>query len=189
MRQKSALSMDPAALKIFGKSIDDIMNVQQHVPCLAHLLVPVLVHDTVAILLKHGLSVEGIFRVSGSLKMMEGIVARLNSGELPDMESVMGLESGINVVSGLLKKFLRELPEPLMTFALFHDFVDVFEESKYSFFPFLPFSSPFLVSFSHLLIFFFLENHQRRTRCKFLTRKRLKESNAFWRSCLPPTTM
>ena len=134
MRQaKSALSMDPAALKVFGRPINDIMTIQQHVPCLSHLLVPVLVHDTVAILLKHGLSVEGIFRVSGSLQMMEGVVAKLNSGELPDMESVLGLESGINVVSGLLKKFLRELPEPLMTFALFHDFVNMFEESKWIF--------------------------------------------------------
>jgi hypothetical protein len=123
MRQKSALTMDPEALKMFGKPIEDLMIIQHHIPCLSNLLIPVLIHDTVAILLKHGLTVEGIFRISGSLKMMEGVVTKLNAGELPDMHSVVQMEAGVNVVSGVLKKFLRELPEPVLTFKLFHDFV------------------------------------------------------------------
>lgn len=37
--------------------------------------------------------------------------------------------SDINVVSGALKLWLRELPEPLLTYGLYNDFIEAARES------------------------------------------------------------
>jgi hypothetical protein len=63
---------------------------------------------------------EGIFRVSGSLAELEALKAAFNSGKSPDLETST---RDPNVVAQLLKSFFSELPEPIMTFALFEKFL------------------------------------------------------------------
>jgi hypothetical protein len=44
------------------------------------------------------------------------------AGEPPKLSDLMGFEEGSSIVSGLLKRYLRELPEPLLTWQMFHEF-------------------------------------------------------------------
>jgi len=70
--------------------------------------------------LQNYLHLEGVFRISGSSKEIHTFKDTLDKGDDIDL-------TGINPhsVSGLLKLFLRELPDPLLTFALYQDWIDV----------------------------------------------------------------
>lgn len=96
---------------------------------LAHLMfvgydefvIPPILRKTVAFLMQH-LSVEGLFRISGSQDEIAEWKQRFNKSE--PVEFVFGKTSPHDV-AGLLKAWLRELPEPLLTFALFDDWMGV----------------------------------------------------------------
>ncbi len=62
------------------------------------------------------LETEGVFRRSASPSLMKEIQEKLNRGE--DFEF-----TDVHVAAVTLKKFLRELKEPIMTFELFPDIV------------------------------------------------------------------
>ncbi|XP_067832944.1 LOW QUALITY PROTEIN: unconventional myosin-IXb-like [Heptranchias perlo] len=71
----------------------------------------------------HGLYTEGIYRKSGAANKMKELRQRLEA----DPVSV-GLETyHIHAITGVLKQWLRELPIPLMTFALYSDFLRAIE--------------------------------------------------------------
>lgn len=69
-----------------------------------------------------GLEEVGLYRTSGSLSSINSLKASFNAGErtLPEDDPRW---CDINAVAGVLKAFLRELPEPLLTNKLFHRFV------------------------------------------------------------------
>lgn len=74
---------------------------------------------------------EGIFRLNGSTTEMKILKKDIDSGKPIDFTKVQDP----NVVSGLLKLYLRELPEPLCTFALFDEFIQA-AGFTFNFFPF-----------------------------------------------------
>ncbi|XP_050741826.1 rho GTPase-activating protein 68F isoform X2 [Drosophila biarmipes] len=59
---------------------------------------------------------EGIFRRSGNHSEIMALKERVNRGEDVDLKSV-----NVHVIAGLLKSFLRDLAEPLLTFELYED--------------------------------------------------------------------
>uniref|UniRef100_A0AAY4DFU0 Myosin IXB n=1 Tax=Denticeps clupeoides TaxID=299321 RepID=A0AAY4DFU0_9TELE len=76
-----------------------------------------------AIMLEHiemnGLYSEGIYRKSGSANRMKELYQRLQA----DPNSVCLEDYPIHTVTGLVKQWLRELPDPLMTFTHYSDFL------------------------------------------------------------------
>lgn len=78
------------------------------------LRIPAIVDDVVATMRKMDLSVEGVFRKNGNIKKLTELCAEI------DREGVVDL-SGNNVVqvAALLKRYLRDLPDPLMTHKLY----------------------------------------------------------------------
>lgn len=62
---------------------------------------------------------EGLFRRSANMKTVKDVQELLNSGEEVSFDEYG--EQSVHVASVILKTFLRELEEPLLTFALFHD--------------------------------------------------------------------
>ena len=60
---------------------------------------------------------EGIFRLSGTFARIQSLQDRLNSGERLKAMSLSSSEC--HNVASLLKQFLRNLPEPLLTFELY----------------------------------------------------------------------
>ncbi|KAL3286348.1 hypothetical protein HHI36_000856 [Cryptolaemus montrouzieri] len=78
------------------------------------LVVPIVIHDLCSFILKR-IDTEGLFRKEGSKSRQNEIKLSLNAG--------CKIEEDYNVidVAGILKMFLRELPEPLIP-TVFHDY-------------------------------------------------------------------
>jgi len=86
--------------------------------------IPPIITDTIAEINKKGLKEEGIFRIGGSHATMQQYKARYDAGESVDLTK----EMDINNVSGLLKMYLRELPEHLFTDHLLPVFLNALED-------------------------------------------------------------
>mmetsp|Transcript_28242 Transcript_28242/g.31370 ORF Transcript_28242/g.31370 Transcript_28242/m.31370 type:complete len:789 (+) Transcript_28242:23-2389(+) len=65
-------------------------------------------------ILSEKLDTEGLFRVPGAASTIRQLKESFNSGENPEMS-----RSDAHGVGGILKLWLRELPEPLMTYDLY----------------------------------------------------------------------
>lgn len=82
----------------------------------AQLRIPIVVDDVVNSLRKKDMSVEGIFRLNGNIKNLRELTEQINKNPLksPDFHNYSAVQ-----LAALLKKWLRELPNPLLTFNLF----------------------------------------------------------------------
>nr|XP_040132656.1 rho GTPase-activating protein 12 isoform X8 [Ictidomys tridecemlineatus] len=75
---------------------------------------------------EHGLDVDGIYRVSGNLAVVQKLRFAVNHDEKLDLNDSKWED--IHVITGALKMFFRELPEPLFTFNHFNDFVNAIKQ-------------------------------------------------------------
>lgn len=64
---------------------------------------------------------EGIFRKNGNIRELREMSQSLDRGE-PYFEQLMQISSSIQVAA-LLKRFIRDMPEPLLTFRLYNLFL------------------------------------------------------------------
>ncbi|XP_030229290.1 unconventional myosin-IXb isoform X8 [Gadus morhua] len=71
----------------------------------------------------HGLYTEGIYRKSGSANRIKELHQRLDT----DPHLVCLEDYPIHTVTGLVKQWLRELPDPLLTFIHYNDFLRAIE--------------------------------------------------------------
>uniref|UniRef100_A0A8B9KEC1 Myosin IXB n=1 Tax=Astyanax mexicanus TaxID=7994 RepID=A0A8B9KEC1_ASTMX len=85
--------------------------------------VPVVLEMMLEHVEMNGLYTEGIYRKSGSANRMKELRQLLEA----DPHSVCLEDYPIHTVTGLVKQWLRELPEPLMTFAHYNDFIRAVE--------------------------------------------------------------
>ena len=83
------------------------------------LRVPGLIDDAISAMRGMDMSVEGVFRKNGNIKGLRDLSERLDSKE---GEVDLSKENPVQVAA-LLKKFLRELPDPLMTHKLYRLFI------------------------------------------------------------------
>ena len=74
--------------------------------------------------------IQGIYRVSGVKSTVENLCQRFEM----DPESVDLEAENPNVISNVLKLYLRQLPEPLLTFKLYPNFINVAKVSSFFFF-------------------------------------------------------
>uniref|UniRef100_A0AAV2M623 Rho GTPase activating protein 9 n=1 Tax=Knipowitschia caucasica TaxID=637954 RepID=A0AAV2M623_KNICA len=78
---------------------------------------------------RRGLDADGIYRVSGNLAVIQKLRFRVNHEEKLDLD---GSEwEDIHVITGSLKLFFRELPEPLVPFGFFTDIVETVKMTDY----------------------------------------------------------
>lgn len=78
---------------------------------------------------KNGLDLDGLYRVSGNLAVIQKLRFAVNHDEKINLED--NKWEDIHVTTGALKMFFRELPEPLFTYALFNDFVSAIKNPDY----------------------------------------------------------
>ena len=77
---------------------------------------------------------EGIFRRSGKYSVIAGLKQKVNNGEEVEFKDI-----DTHVVAGLLKSFLRDLEEPLLTYELYDEIINflgiyaifIFNETKF----------------------------------------------------------
>lgn len=73
------------------------------------------------------MSVEGVFRKNGNIRRLKDLAEAIDRGEA---QVEMSGEGPVQIAA-LLKKFLRDLPDPLLTFKLHRLFVT--SQSKHHF--------------------------------------------------------
>ncbi|XP_022609834.1 rho GTPase-activating protein 12 isoform X4 [Seriola dumerili] len=76
-----------------------------------------------------GLSIDGLYRVSGNLAVIQKLRFAVNHDEKVELNDSKWED--IHVTTGALKMFFRELPEPLFTYGSFNDFVNAIKCSDY----------------------------------------------------------
>ena len=77
---------------------------------------------------KHAASEEGIFRMSGSNVVIKGLKSRFNAEGDVDLLSADEQLFDVHAVASLLKLYLRELPQPVLTRELHLQFISVLGE-------------------------------------------------------------
>ncbi|XP_069573317.1 rho GTPase-activating protein 1 [Brachyistius frenatus] len=82
--------------------------------------VPVVMRDTISFLSEQGLEIEGIFRRSANVTLVKEVQLRYNSGASVNFREI----EDVHLAAVILKTFLRELPEPLLTYQLYNDIVN-----------------------------------------------------------------
>jgi hypothetical protein len=78
------------------------------------LRIPAIVDDIVSTMKQMDLSVEGVFRKNGNIKKLGELVEKIDKEEPVDLGS-----NTVVQIAALLKRYLRELPDPLMTHKLY----------------------------------------------------------------------
>ncbi|XDV22842.1 hypothetical protein PO909_027642 [Leuciscus waleckii] len=111
-----------------SKKCDDEPGSQHFGVRVCHLVnnktpVPVVLEIMMEHVEMNGLYTEGIYRKSGSANRMKELHQLLEAGP----ENVCLEDYPIHAVTGLVKQWLRELPEPLMTFTHYNDFLRAIE--------------------------------------------------------------
>ncbi|KAG8008755.1 Rho GTPase-activating protein 27 [Nibea albiflora] len=82
--------------------------------------VPSFVEKCIKAVEKRGLDIDGLYRVSGNLAVIQKLRFKADHEEL-DLED--GQWEDVHVITGALKLFFRELPEPLFPFSHFNKFI------------------------------------------------------------------
>ncbi|NXA51854.1 RHG40 protein, partial [Nothocercus julius] len=111
LKRNKAVKLKTAEKRLFGVPLNTLLENDQKL--LPNTKVPLLLQALLSCLEKRGLETEGILRVSGSQTRIKSLEQKLES------DFYTGLfrwdEVHQNDVSGLLKRFIRELPAPLLT--------------------------------------------------------------------------
>lgn len=86
--------------------------------------IPVIVEKCCTIIEAQGLDSQGIYRLSGTTSKVQSLKGKIDQ----DVEGIDLFEEeeamDINVVASVVKQWFRELPEPLLTYPLYAQFVE-----------------------------------------------------------------
>ncbi|KTG40962.1 hypothetical protein cypCar_00030410, partial [Cyprinus carpio] len=114
MTTKCSKKYDPElSSRQFGVELSRLTNDER--------AVPLVVEKLINYIEMHGLYTEGIYRKSGSTNKIK----ELKQGLDTDVNSVNLDDYNINVIASVFKQWLRDLPNPLMTFELYEEFLRV----------------------------------------------------------------
>ncbi|KAH7326565.1 RhoGAP domain-containing protein [Stachybotrys elegans] len=80
------------------------------------LRIPAIVDDIISSMRQMDLSVEGVFRKNGNIKKQQETVDKVNA---EGCDTINFMEQPVIQLAALLKRYLRDLPDPLMTHKLY----------------------------------------------------------------------
>ncbi|XP_078314826.1 unconventional myosin-IXb-like isoform X4 [Crassostrea virginica] len=84
--------------------------------------IPVIVERLIVAIETHGMYTVGIYRKAGAIAKVKQLKQNIDSGK-EDLTAIDIDEYPIHTITTVLKYFFRELPEPLLTFELYDDFL------------------------------------------------------------------
>uniref|UniRef100_A0A9L0RZY4 Rho GTPase-activating protein 15 n=1 Tax=Equus caballus TaxID=9796 RepID=A0A9L0RZY4_HORSE len=114
-----------------GRERDQIFGSHLHTVCeRENSTVPRFVKQCIEAVEKRGLDVDGIYRVSGNLATIQKLRFIVNQEEKLNLDDSQWED--IHVVTGALKMFFRELPEPLFPYSFFERFVEAIKKQDYN---------------------------------------------------------
>ncbi|XP_058715178.1 rho GTPase-activating protein 25 isoform X2 [Poecile atricapillus] len=109
-------ALGSASGAVFGQSLADTMAYEQR---FGQLLVPILVQKSAEFILEHGVAEEGIFRLPGQDSLVRRLRDAFDAGERPSFPR----DTDVHTVASLFKLYLRELPEPVVPWLQYEDFL------------------------------------------------------------------
>ncbi|NXU44748.1 RHG25 protein, partial [Drymodes brunneopygia] len=110
-------SLSPApSPAVFGQRLADTMAYEQK---FGQLQVPILVQKSAEFIREHGVAEEGIFRLPGQDNLVRQLRDAFDAGERPSFDR----DTDVHTVASLFKLYLRELPEPVVPWPQYEDFL------------------------------------------------------------------
>ncbi|XP_061765003.1 rho GTPase-activating protein 22 [Nerophis ophidion] len=101
---------------IFGQRLEDTVLYEKK---LGPRLAPLLVEQCVDFIRERGLDEEGLFRMPGQANLVKELQEAFDCGDKPLFDS----NTDVHTVASLMKLYLRELPEPVIPFCKYEDFL------------------------------------------------------------------
>ncbi|MFT7807363.1 rho GTPase-activating protein 22-like isoform X2 [Arapaima gigas] len=101
---------------IFGQRLEDTVQYEKK---FGPRLAPLLVEQCVDFIRERGLHEEGLFRMPGQANLVKELQEAFDCGDKPLFDS----NTDVHTVASLLKLYLRELPEPVVPFSKYEDFL------------------------------------------------------------------
>jgi hypothetical protein len=90
--------------------------------------IPLCIKLCVDFIAQHGLESEGIFRLAGNVTKVEELSRLFLASDLATVGGITPT-TDINVVAELLKKILRDLPEPIFTYKFHDEFIKLTDDA------------------------------------------------------------
>ncbi|XP_069834408.1 protein FAM13A isoform X2 [Dendropsophus ebraccatus] len=107
--------------KVFGVPLKDL-----HKEGLVMNGVPAVVWSVVEYLRSEGITQEGLFRINGNVKVVEQLRVKYENGE----QVTLPEDGDVHSAASLLKLFLREMPDGVISSAMLPRFIQVYQESE-----------------------------------------------------------
>uniref|UniRef100_A0A670Z935 Rho GTPase-activating protein 24 n=1 Tax=Pseudonaja textilis TaxID=8673 RepID=A0A670Z935_PSETE len=101
---------------VFGQQLGDTMMYEQR---FGQHLVPILVEKCADFIRMKGLDEEGVFRLPGQDNLVKKLRDAFDAGERPSFDP----DTDVHTVASLFKLYLRELPEPVIPWSQYEDFL------------------------------------------------------------------
>nr|XP_055032668.1 rho GTPase-activating protein 22 [Misgurnus anguillicaudatus] len=101
---------------IFGQRLEDTVQYERK---FGPRLAPLIVEQCVDFIREQGLDEEGLFRMPGQANLVKDLQEAFDCGDKPQFDS----NTDVHTVASLLKLYLRELPEPVIPFSKYEDFL------------------------------------------------------------------
>lgn len=102
---------------IFGQRLEDTVQYERK---FGPRLAPLIVEQCVDFIKELGLDEEGLFRMPGQANLVKDLQEAFDCGDKPQFDS----NTDVHTVASLLKLYLRELPEPVIPFSKYEDFLN-----------------------------------------------------------------
>ncbi|MEQ2282377.1 hypothetical protein AMECASPLE_000044 [Ameca splendens] len=102
---------------VFGQHLHATMSYESQ--CGPQRVVPVLVELCASFIRENGLKEEGLFRAPGQTNHVRELQDAFDRGEKPVFDS----STDVHTVASLLKLYIRELPEPIIPFSKYTQFL------------------------------------------------------------------
>ncbi|XP_048850839.1 rho GTPase-activating protein 24 isoform X2 [Brienomyrus brachyistius] len=102
--------------RVFGQRLEETVVYERRY---GERVVPLVVEQCVAFIRQQGLQEVGLFRQPGQATLVKELQEAFDSGEKPSFDS----STDVHTVASLLKLYLRELPEPVVPFSQYQDFL------------------------------------------------------------------
>ncbi|KAM4635091.1 rho GTPase-activating protein 24 [Polymixia lowei] len=101
---------------IFGQKLEETVRYERR---FGNKLAPMLVEQCVDFIRQWGLREEGLFRLPGQANLVKELQDAFDCGEKPSFDC----NTDVHTVASLLKLYLRELPEPVIPFSKYEEFL------------------------------------------------------------------
>ncbi|XP_001339010.2 rho GTPase-activating protein 24 isoform X1 [Danio rerio] len=101
---------------IFGQKLEETVRYERRY---GNKMAPMLVEQCVDFIRNWGLREEGLFRLPGQANLVKELQDAFDCGEKPSFDC----NTDVHTVASLLKLYLRELPEPVIPFSKYEEFL------------------------------------------------------------------